>query len=289
MLIGKDDITASNLLAFARDPDLLAACERADGSWISPPQLGRSRFVEVCFRRLGEHILMQAQDVGEREKTRALRRDFVADVSHELRTPLTSLLAGLETLAQTPDIAARETFLPLLREQGRRMEKLIQDLLTLSRIEHSERRTPTGTFDSRRLLSTALESVDKADWNVAIAPDFPPKIVGDEEELRCALENLMHNAVMHAQPPFRLEATARSTFVAIAVSDSGPGIASQHLPRLTERFYRLDPARRQGGTGLGLAIVKHSATRHRGRLLIESQLGRGSIFTLELPTLPVPA
>ena len=239
------------------------------------------------------------------------RADFVANASHELRTPLAALSGFIDTLKghAKDDEEARGRFLDIMSVEASRMRRLIDDLLSLTRIEQNEHVPPTGEVDLRSVLRDAAASLqglarlDRVTVSVAEAEDVPV-IVGDRDELIQLFQNLMHNAIKYgregghvwvsidpaselATPPGRHSA---ESFLAVSVRDDGEGIPREAIPRLTERFYRVDVrrSRERGGTGLGLAIVKHIANRHHGRLLIDSKAGEGSTFTILLPVPPAP-
>ncbi|SFA77458.1 two-component system, OmpR family, phosphate regulon sensor histidine kinase PhoR [Poseidonocella pacifica] len=241
------------------------------------------------------------QDVSERQEAGQMRRDFVANVSHELRTPLTALLGFIETLRgpARKDEAARDRFLGIMQDEAARMNRLVQDLLSLSRVESEERMRPSeplelvGQMKSvARLLQPMAEKA-----GVAIELDLPGhdvQIVGDGDQIAQVLTNLIENAIKYGSSGKRVliglslatfDSDLRGPAARIKVQDFGPGIDPLHLPRLTERFYRVDThrSRNLGGTGLGLAIVKHIINRHRGRMRVESELGKGTMFTVKLP------
>jgi two-component system phosphate regulon sensor histidine kinase PhoR len=241
--------------------------------------------------------------VSDRTRERALekmRADFVANASHELRTPLASLTGFIETLRgpAADDREAQQRFLGIMSEQAVRMQRVIADLLTLSRIEISEHSPPTELVQLPPLLeriAASLEPMLKASkmrLEVEVPSDLPP-IPADAEQLTQLFTNLLDNALKYGKPGglIRLSASAAPDArfapggVSISVADDGIGIPREHIPRLTERFYRVDKGRSRsvGGTGLGLAIVKHVVNRHRGRLLIESEAGKGAVFTVWLP------
>jgi two-component system, OmpR family, phosphate regulon sensor histidine kinase PhoR len=247
----------------------------------------------------GELLLVTFNDLTPLRRVEEMRADFVANASHELRTPLAALLGFVETL-QGPakeDAAAREKFLEIMRQQASRMARLIDDLLSLSRIELNAHVAPQTVLE---LQSIARQVVDglmplAREREVQINVDVVPEsliVVGDRDELIRALENLVENALKYGASGKRADVTltrgqtrAGGAEARIRVRDFGPGIAPEHLPRLTERFYRVDvtDSRSQGGTGLGLALVKHVLSRHGGRLAIESTLGEGASFTMHLP------
>lgn len=238
-------------------------------------------------------------DVTEQRAVEAMRVDFVANASHELRTPLASILGFVETL-QGParsDTAARERFLAIMADQARRMARLVDDLLSLSRIELREHLAPSGTVDLTALLGQTAGALTglARDRGVALSVEMPPGPViaaGERDELISAFENLIENAIKYGKSGGKVDVSlTRGPLPAeavIAVRDYGPGIAAEHLPRLTERFYRVDNAlsRAEGGTGLGLALVKHTLNRHRGRLAIQSAPGKGATFIVSLPCVP---
>ncbi len=240
--------------------------------------------------------LLTITDFTEVKRAEQARADFVANASHELRTPLAILMGFIETLAGSAadDPEAQQRFLAIMQQQGARMARLVEDLLALSRIELTEHAPPTTQVQLPGLLSAvsqalrlrAAERGMRIDLAVACAL---PAVIGDSDELSQVFQNLIDNAIKYAAPQTAIEVTARPSDkiaqgVAVAVRDHGEGIAERHLPRLTERFYRVDTARSYaaGGTGLGLAIVKHVLTRHRGLLEVESQVGVGSTFTVHL-------
>jgi len=231
-----------------------------------------------------------------------MRADFVANVSHELRTPLTSLVGFTETLLgpAADDPPARARFLGIMAEQGARMSRLIDDLLSLSRIELVEHQPPTEPVDLDRLAVQVLTfygpklAERRARIETDIAPGLP-MVPGDSDQLVQVLQNLLDNALKYGREGGTVRLSARRTAdpkdgVLIAVADEGAGIPAQHLPRLTERFYRVDRARSRsaGGTGLGLAIVKHIVNRHRGQLRIESTEGVGTTVSVWLPLPEAP-
>ena len=241
------------------------------------------------------------EDISEVEKIGQMRRDFVANVSHELRTPLTALLGFIETL-QGPardDAPARARFLAIMQREALRMNRLVRDLLSLSRVEAGERVRPTERVDVAGLatsVGTTLRPMAEAAGVVLRldGADAPAMVTADADQMTQVLHNLIENAVkyggggklvtvtLHHLP---YEVALRGPAMSIEVADRGEGIDPIHLPRLTERFYRIDShrSREKGGTGLGLAIVKHIVNRHRGRFRIDSAPGQGSRFTILLP------
>ncbi|MBS0533999.1 MAG: two-component sensor histidine kinase [Proteobacteria bacterium] len=246
-----------------------------------------------------ELLLMTFNDLTPLRRVEEMRADFIANASHELRTPLAALLGFIETL-QGPaknDVAAREKFLAIMQQQAARMARLIDDLLSLSRIELNAHRPPSTSVDLAPLVRQVADGLQTLarDRQVEIrvgVPTDPVMVLGDRDELIRALENLVENALKYGAAGKRVDVTlsraqtrAGAPEARIAIRDFGPGIAPEHLPRLTERFYRVDVAdsRSQGGTGLGLALVKHVLNRHGGRVSIESVLGQGATFTMHLP------
>lgn len=231
-----------------------------------------------------------------------MRADFVANVSHELRTPLTSLVGFTETLLgpAADDPPARARFLGIMAEQGARMSRLIDDLLSLSRIELVEHQPPTDPVDLDRLAAQVLTFYGPklADRRARIETDIQPNlpmVPGDSDQLVQVLQNLLDNALKYGREGGTVRLSAHRTAdprdgILIAVADEGAGIPAEHLPRLTERFYRVDRARSRsaGGTGLGLAIVKHIVNRHRGQLRIESTEGVGTTVSVWLPLPEAP-
>ena len=246
-------------------------------------------------------LLLTFEDVTATEAAVRMRRDFVANVSHELRTPLTAVLGFIETLrgAARDDPAARERFLGIVEREARRMAQLVDDLLSLGRVEQDERVRPRDAVDLGALIEDVVAALAPvaADAGAVIEVARPGGIVfvpGNANQLRQVLTNLIENAIKYGgrSAPVTVtltdaapEPALRADGMRIAVTDRGEGIAAHHIPRLTERFYRIDThrSRELGGTGLGLAIVKHIVSRHRGRLRIDSVPGQGSTFTVILP------
>jgi len=262
------------------------------------------RLFEVCVAPLatdaGEVMatLLTLRDLTETRRVERMRADFIANASHELRTPLASLLGFIETLQGSAhaDPRAREKFLPIMREQGRRMARLIEDLLSLSRIEQKQHLRPEAAVDlaqaARHVADTLGPLAREMGVEIKLSADQPVVVTGDRDELVRVAENLIENAIKYGGWPEatggdRVEVSVTKTAAEgwISVRDFGRGIAPEHLPRLTERFYRVDPgqSRAKNGTGLGLAIVKHILARHRGRLTITSRPDHGSTFTAAVP------
>jgi two-component system, OmpR family, phosphate regulon sensor histidine kinase PhoR len=244
-------------------------------------------------------VLLTFRDLTPLRRVEEMRADFVANASHELRTPLAALSGFIETLqgSARDDVKARERFLAIMQEQARRMARLIDDLLSLSRIELNAHRRPDAPVDLIPIVRQVVDGLQTLarDRGVTINVEAIGSltVLGDRDELVRLFENLVENALKYGAPGKRVDirlalaTAADGEPEAIAsVRDYGPGIAPEHLPRLTERFYRVDvrESRAQGGTGLGLALVKHILNRHRGRLSIESEPGAGATFVVHLPT-----
>ena len=247
----------------------------------------------------GRHVLCLFEDRTQEMQSIRMRTDFIANASHELRTPLASIRGFLETL-QGPardDEAARDRFMGIMQAQAERMQRLVDDLLSLNRIELNQHIRPVEEERPGAIveeLADALEPLarDRGTRLIRGAFDAGVRVRGDRDQLSQAVANLVENAIKYGGgKPVRLFPAHPSAdhpgMVGVTVADSGEGIAREHLPRLTERFYRVSVkrSRDQGGTGLGLAIVKHIAARHRGELSVESAEGAGSAFTLWLPAL----
>ena len=237
-------------------------------------------------------MLATLRDVTEARTLDRMRADFVANASHELRTPLASVLGFIETL-QGPardDAVAREKFLVVMAEQARRMARLIDDLLSLSRIEQHIHVPPQDHVDLASLAAEMVDNLrpmaDGAGAELRLQAHGPVVIAGDRDELLRAVENLIENAIKYGGAgPVDIAVEAGDGVARFSVRDHGPGVAARHIPRLTERFYRVDTteSRAKGGAGLGLAIVKHIVGRHRGRLTIESAPGEGATFAFVAP------
>jgi len=239
------------------------------------------------------NVVMLFRDVTAAQRSERMRVDFVANASHELRTPLASLYGFIETIEgpARKDAAAQKRFLAIMREQARRMSRLIDDLLSLSRIELKEHVPP---IDEIRLDAVLREVIDTLsplalECKTAIHAEglAALTVTGDRDELIRVFENLIENAVKYGQSGGRVDVTLAETErgISATVRDFGPGIAPEHVPRLTERFYRVDVAdsRQKGGTGLGLALVKHILNRHKARLQVSSELGSGASFEVVFP------
>ena len=260
-------------------------------------------------------VILTLNDITALRRSEQMRADFIANASHELRTPLSSLMGFIETLRgpARDDQEAQERFLSIMHDQASRMTRLVNDLLSLSRIELDEHMPPSDRVDVLNSLRNVIASLElkAASRRIRLtleAPSGPtPAVIGDEDQLTQVFQNLVSNAIKYTREDTEVTVSVTladgaavgapgiarlpgrkddsRSVVAVAVRDRGDGIARTHLPRLTERFYRVDAARSRamGGTGLGLAIVKHIVNRHRGRLSIESEVGAGSTFTVYLP------
>jgi two-component system phosphate regulon sensor histidine kinase PhoR len=235
-------------------------------------------------------LAVTLRDLTKERRIDQLRTDFIANASHELRTPLTSLMGFIDTLLgpAARDAAARERFLGIMRQQATRMSKLIDDLLSLSRIEMRQHMRPTGSVELGQLLGEVRDGLETQAGEAGVVvtlslPETPTAITGDRDELYEVFENLLENAIKYGgdggSVEIALGPSRRSGYdYLVTVTDHGAGIAAEHVPRLTERFYRVDAdqSRRKKGTGLGLAIVKHIVSRHHGLLSIRSKPGEGT-------------
>ena len=310
-----DHVLRRDLAVALRQPPLLAAVDAvvAGGSGrlvefelSSPVERHMTARIDPLPARTedGVILLVSLHDLTSAKRAEQMRADFVANASHELRTPLSTLVGFIETL-QGPaadDEEARVKFLAIMQQQASRMARLVEDLLSLSRIEMNEHQPPTTPIEVVTVLRHVAQTLElKAaargmtiDFDVA---DERVRAVGDADELAQLFQNLIDNAIKYARPntPITLGVGPSRRVkegVAIKVRDRGEGIPRNHLPRLTERFYRVDTARSRemGGTGLGLAIVKHIINRHRGQLEIDSEIGEGTTFTVHLrSSIPGPA
>ena len=324
LLLGSDElVTAANPAARAllgdhlmgrhyitalRQPALLDQVEQVyrTGQPGTARYLGRAgdsdTSYDVKVSRAGSLTVLAFTDQSALEDVGKLRRDFVANVSHELRTPLTALLGFIETLrgAARNDPAAREKFLEIMAREAGRMTRLVDDLLSLSRVEEDERVRPVDPVPLGEVLRATLTELGPVSAAAGVTVTLSDSsggatVPGDAGQLRQVFGNLVENAIKYGKREGEVRVTIsapaehvrlRGAGVAVAVADEGQGIAPHHIPRLTERFYRVDDhrGREVGGTGLGLAIVKHIVNRHRGRLVIESVLGRGTTITVLLPS-----
>jgi two-component system phosphate regulon sensor histidine kinase PhoR len=241
----------------------------------------------------GHGALVVLRDLTREQQIERMRADFVANASHELRTPLTALTGFLETIlgAARNDEKAQAKFLGLMRSQAERMRRLIDDLLSLSRIEMNEHVRPQGEVDLAQVAGHVRDvlsgTAEEFGCELTLSSDGPLLVTGSRDELVQVVQNLVENALKYGSTGKLVEIVLRHDggWAEVMVRDQGPGIAAEHIPRLTERFYRVNvqESRSRGGTGLGLAIVKHIVSRHRGRLSITSELGKGSEFSVRIP------
>jgi two-component system phosphate regulon sensor histidine kinase PhoR len=304
-----------DLAAAFRNPAVLAAAdavlggERArvvDFSLTVPVERQlRARFARIEHPSPdGAVAVLSLYDITELKRAEQMRADFIANASHELRTPLATLIGFIETLRgpAREDAEARERFLAIMHGQASRMSRLVEDLMSLSRIELNEHVMPRDRVALSPLLRQIAETLELRAGErdicirLAVPPDLPD-VLGDRDELAQVFQNLIDNAIKYgrsgseimlqaetASRPTRGSSSSENAMVCVAVCDQGEGIPREHLPRLTERFYRVDTARSRemGGTGLGLAIVKHILNHHRGFLEVESTPGVGSVFRVFL-------
>ena len=291
--------TGRSLSNLVRVPEFQDYLLKADWSKTATFRLAQAEPKWYAVRMVeygeGERLLL-ARDVTQLERLDTMRRDFVANVSHELKTPLTVLAGFLETIQMHAELPASqlEHFFDLMNQQTLRMKRLVEDLLTLSALESgaqvsSETKIKMTGFMQR--LQAAAEQLDQQKHRLSF--DLQPGItlLGNEIELASAFENLISNAIRYTPPGgsisvrLKIEGEGPTPQMRFSVSDTGIGIEAQHLPRLTERFYRVDRGRSRetGGTGLGLAIVKHVLTRHEANLLIDSEYGKGTTMTALFP------
>lgn len=298
------------LSQLSRNPELNAAVEKAAGGNEEVvvdlyERVPVERRLSATIARIGGReirrglpfLIVSFRDLTEQDKLAQMRADFIANASHELRTPLASLRGFVETL-QGPardDPEARDRFLAIMSSQANRMTRLIDDLLSLSRAEMRVHLPPRGIVDLNEVASYVAQALDPvaaaAKIQIAVTKsDGPVRIRGDRDELVQVLQNLVHNAIKYGREGGHVEIAISRVLdgsppqprALLAVADDGQGIAPEHIPRLTERFYRASAqaSREKGGTGLGLAIVKHIVIRHRGELRISSVLGKGSTFSI---------
>ncbi len=270
-----------------------------DGGEAEPRELERgARALLVTGRALPNGgVLLVIRDVTELRRLEAVRRDFVANVSHELKTPLTSIIGYAETLTTEDAGKDAERFAHTILNNARRMQELVDDLLDLSRIESGRWQPTLARVDVAGVVGEAwAEFLDRARARrikITVAASVARHVKADPDALRQILTNLFDNALRHTPPGGRITVTAEASAggVTIAVADTGSGIASEHLPRIFERFYRADPgrSREEGGTGLGLAIVKHLIEAHGGRVEARSTLGEGTTILLFFPGDPEPS
>ena len=306
----------ADIPAVLRHPGLRAAIDRAQAEHQTqsaeislPVPSPRDVYATVIPLRIpladSSRIVAVLSDRTRERAVEQMRADFVANASHELRTPLASLIGFIDTLRgpARDDPVAQSRFLGIMAEQAQRMNRLIDDLLSLSRVELTEHQAPADRVDIahlvQRMADTFEPQVARRRMTLHIdRPDKLPPVSGDEDQLEQVLQNLLENAVKYGREAGTIRLAVQAAppgkpwparpGIAISVADDGQGIARAHIPRLTERFYRADKHRSRavGGTGLGLAIVKHIMNRHRGQLAIDSAEGVGTTVTVWLPSLP---
>ncbi len=309
--LSADQGSGRHITQINRSPELLAAIDRAAAT--NEAQTFQLRMLVPVERLLMGQVtplpdlavrangpaflpafLIVLRDLTEQDLLTRLRADFVANASHELRTPLASLKGYVETLlgAAKDDPVARARFLPIMQAEADRMSRLIEDLLSLSRIEMREHVPPRDAVDLASIVAEVVSTLgplaNAAGQSIAVVPlPVQAMVTGDRDELLQVVHNLIQNAIRYGKPAGNIHVALRDVGdrIALLVADDGIGIAPQHLPRLTERFYRVSAkdSRARGGTGLGLAIVKHIVNRHRGELKITSAQGNGSEFVVLLP------
>lgn len=311
-MLGDMQSGASALIRF-RSPDILEMLQSAlDGGRPSPVEYvertPRERWHLVSIQPLDtgtaaeDGFVMHFRDLAELRRSERMRSDFIANASHELRTPLASLTGFIETLAgpAREDAPARDRFLAIMQQQAERMSRLIDDLLSLSRFETALGRSAYGEVDLADVLTHVVGTMQPMarTHDVTISYDATMQarhalVHGGRDELIQMFSNLIENAIKYGGPGKKVDVLMDATSLGglsawtIEVRDYGPGIADEHIPRLTERFYRVDvdSSRGKQGTGLGLAIVKHLVTRHEGRLTIRSKLGEGAQFIVTIPAI----
>jgi two-component system phosphate regulon sensor histidine kinase PhoR len=292
-----DHVAGGDVRLVLRHPDAIALFAGKEEGPVELTGLGgHDRHWVLSARGIGSGArLLRLVDRSARRAAERMRVDFVANASHELRTPLAALVGFIETLedANAPeDAAARTRFLKIMSDEAKRMQRLIDDLMSLSRIEADRYSVPRGKVDLAALLRDTCTDITAARTDgdrlqLAIETQ-DATVIGDKAQLSQIIHNIIDNALKYGRSDTPVRATlapASAGRLRLTVEDQGEGIAIQHLPRLTERFYRVDPGRSRaiGGTGLGLAIVKHIVERHRGRLDIDSVVGRGTTVSVELP------
>lgn len=311
-----DELNGRELASVLRTPQVLGATDRViAGGHSETLEFILAGAMERSFRAhvmplparsvVGTVAMLALNDLTAEKRISQMRTDFIANASHELRTPLSALLGFIDTLRgpARDDPEAQERFLAIMSEQASRMSRLANDLLSLSRIELNEHTQPSERVDVAKLIEDVCDGLElhagRRGMRIDITkPDTLPQVLGHPDELSQVFQNLVDNALKYGREGTPVEvvidrverspALGRTTphgILRVAVRDHGEGIGKEHLPRLTERFYRVDTARSRklGGTGLGLAIVKHIVNRHRGALTIDSTVGDGSVFTVYLP------
>ncbi|OFX08388.1 MAG: hypothetical protein A2516_12240 [Alphaproteobacteria bacterium RIFOXYD12_FULL_60_8] len=307
------DILRKDLAVVLRQPEALQAADlvlsgqvphaKAEAAMTQPLRTHYAIQVRALppFNPWGAKAIYALYDVTAVREAEKMRADFVANVSHELRSPLTAIIGFIETLQSSAkgDAEAQERFLRIMDDEAQRMRRLIGDLLSLSRIEETEHRRPVDPVDVEKIIKDVKNALlprarkKGVEVRLTCGKGLEP-IPGDKDQLTEVFHNLLDNAIKYGRDgaPIKIKAAmmdnmpgVRQRGLCVSIKDSGEGIALEHIPRLTERFYRVDQGRSRamGGTGLGLAIVKHIVNRHRGRLVVDSTVGEGSTFTVYLP------
>jgi len=303
-----DGLVGKHYITVVRQPAVIAAISEArrDGATKTVRLVQRDGPRDTVYRVAvavaGGDLVLSFEDQTVAQEAGQMRRDFVANVSHELRTPLTALLGFIETLggAARDDAAARDRFLEIMAHEASRMTRLVDDLLSLSRVEEEERVRPREHVDLGALLSSVIKGLEPQAEAAGVSVDLDLEsgaemVPGDAGQLLQVFTNLVENGIKYGAGgqvvtvtlrPRSHDVRLRGDAVEVRVSDKGEGIADHHIARLTERFYRVDNhrSRQVGGTGLGLAIVKHIVNRHRGRMTINSSVGEGTTVAVFLPT-----
>ena len=268
--------------------------------FVSKAKADRLRQFRVRLRPINQdNIAVLVMDMTLQHNLEKVRRDFVANVSHELRSPLTSLIGFIETMQMTPNLddTAKEKFLGIMDEESRRMSRLIDDLLSLSKVETEEHIKPTAIIHILKLVHSVIASMGNRAAKMDMAIEFNDLrddansdlvILGEHDEMMEVFHNLLDNALKYGHDGTSVQVTLSSpkpNLIKFDITNHGDGIEQKHLGRLTERFYRVDKgrSREMGGTGLGLAIVKHIVSRHRGTIKVESEMGQSTTFSVILP------
>jgi two-component system phosphate regulon sensor histidine kinase PhoR len=295
--VGVDGAILSQIIAHPAATEWLERREHGHGEEVELSAIGGSRrhWLMRMVPLEGSSLLIRLIDRSEAHAAEQMRVDFVANASHELRTPLATLIGYTETLrdqGEELDPETRERFLSVVDDEAHRMQSVVEDLISLSRIEAERFSTPTEAVDLEALIAQVVESSHRAarernsELAVSVAAGLPP-IAADSGQILQLVDNLVTNALRYGSPgtPVSISADTEGAMVHLTVADRGEGIAPEHIKRVTERFYRVDTSRSRalGGTGLGLSIVKHIVERHRGRLTIESKLGEGTKMHVLLP------
>lgn len=291
-------VTGQDARIALRHPEAMRMLGMDDGASVSIPGFTAARSLwQLTRRNIDERrwMIELADRTAEADVGRA-HTDFVANASHELRTPLAAIIGYVETLQDAPptDAATTERFLGIIHREAKRMSSLVEDLMSLSHVEAEKHDRPTDRIDLSRLCARVVAEVStlKGKERVVLASALETApILGDSRQLEQLLRNLVDNALKYgdADQPVQVSVgTGPRGTVRLSVTDHGPGIAPQHIPHLTRRFYRTDPGRSRasGGTGLGLAIVKHIVERHRANLDISSTLGEGTTVCVDIPSAP---